>query len=92
MLISDTPLQRVAIDLVGPLDPRTDSKINYILTLVDYATRHLEEVVLPSIEMETVAEALVNNFSRVRIRKEALTDLVSQVILIVVQYVSICMF
>ena len=33
--------------------------MKYILTLVDYATRYPEAVALPSIEMETVAEALV---------------------------------
>ena len=32
MPIIDTPFQRVAIDLVGPLEPRTDSKNKYILT------------------------------------------------------------
>ena len=32
MPIIDTPFQRVAIDLAGPLEPRTDSKNKYILT------------------------------------------------------------
>ena len=59
---------------------------------MDYATRYSEAVALPSIKMETVAEALVSMFSKVRVPKEVLTDVVSQVILIVVQYVSICMF
>ena len=61
----DTPFQKVAIDLVGPLEPRTDNKNKYILTLVDYATRYPEAVALFSIETETVAEALVSIFSRV---------------------------
>ena len=59
---------------------------------MDYATRYPEAVALLSIEMETVAEGLVSMFSRVAVPKEVLTDVVSQVILIVVQYVSICMF
>ena len=64
----------------------------YILTLVDYATRYPETVALPSIETETDVEALVIMFSRVREPKEVfLTDVVSKVILIFVQYVSICM-
>ena len=36
-----------------------------LLTLADYATRYQEAVALPSIETETVAEALVSIFSRV---------------------------
>ena len=74
----DTPFQRVAIDLVGPLEPRTDNKNKYILTLVDYATRYPEAVALSSIETETVAEALVGIFSRVGIPKEILTYMGSQ--------------
>ena len=91
MPIIDTPFQRVAIDLVGPLERRTDSKNKYILTLMDYATRYPEAVALPSIETETIAEALMSIFSRVEVPKEVLTDVVSQVILISVQYVRICM-
>ena len=34
----ETPLERVAVDLVGPIRPATESKNKYILTLVDYAT------------------------------------------------------
>ena len=78
MPIIDTPFQRVAIDLVGPLEPRTDSKNKYILTLVDYATRYPEAVALPSIETDTVAEELVSMFSRVRVPKEVMTDTGSQ--------------
>ena len=33
----DVPFRRVAMDLVGPLEPRSHSKNRYILTLVDYA-------------------------------------------------------
>ena len=65
MPIIDTPVQRVAIDLVGPLESGTDSKNNYILTLEDFATKYPEVVALPSIETETVAEALMSIFSRV---------------------------
>ena len=78
MPIIDTPFQRVAIDLVGQLEPRTDSKNKYILTLVDYATKYPEAVALPSIETETFAETLVSMFSRVGVPKEVLTDMGSQ--------------
>ena len=40
--IIDTPFQRVAIYLAGPLEPWTDSKNKYILTLVDYTSRDPE--------------------------------------------------
>ena len=64
MPVIDTPFQRVAIDLVGPLEPRTE-KNKYILTLVDYATRYPEAIALSSIETEAVAEALLSIFCRV---------------------------
>ena len=78
MPIIDTPFQRVAIDLVGPLEPRTDSNNKYILTLVDYAIRYPEAVALPSIETETFAETLVSMLGRVGVPKEVLTDMGSQ--------------
>lgn len=52
MPLIDTPFHRVAIDIVGPIQLRSEDKNTYILTLVDYATRYLEAVALPSIEME----------------------------------------
>ena len=77
-IIIITPFQRVAINLVGPLKPRTDSKNKYILTLVDYATRYPETVAPPSIETETVAEGLESMLSRVRVPKEVLAAMGSQ--------------
>ena len=61
----DIPFKRVAVDIVGPTEPRSDKKSRYILTIIDYATRYLEAVSLPSIEKERVAEALIALFSRV---------------------------
>ena len=71
----DVPFRRVATDLIGPLKPVTYIKNRYILTLVDYATRYPEAVPLASIDIETVAEALVSIFSRVGIPNEVLTDM-----------------
>ena len=56
----------------------------YILTLVDFATRYPEAVPLKTIDTETVAEALVNVFSRVGVPEEILSDLGTQ-------FVSDCM-
>ena len=74
----DTPFKRVAVDIVGPIEPRSDKKSRYILTMIDYATRYPEAVALPSIETERIAEALVEMFSRVGVPDEMLTDCGSQ--------------
>ncbi|XP_033729482.1 uncharacterized protein LOC117318627 [Pecten maximus] len=70
----DTPFKRIAVDLVGPLEPATYRGNRYILTVVDYATRYPEAVALKGIENERVAEALVEIFSRVGVPMEMLTD------------------
>ena len=74
MQIIDTPFSRVAIDLVGPIFPATDSGNRFIFTVVDYATRYPEATELNRIDTETVAEALVEIYSRVGIPREVLTD------------------
>ena len=73
MPLIDTPFKRVAVDIVGPIELRSDKKSRYILTMIDYATRYPEAVVLPSIETERVAEALIEMFSRVWIPDEMFT-------------------
>ena len=78
MPIIDIPFQRIAIDLVGPIEPMTERKNRYILTIVDYATRYPEAVPLARIDTETVAEALLEVFSRVGIPNEILTDMGTQ--------------
>ena len=70
----DTPFKRVAVDILGPIEPRSERKYRYILTMIDYATRYPEAVALPGIETERVAEALVEMFSRVGISDEMLAD------------------
>ncbi|RUS84546.1 hypothetical protein EGW08_007715 [Elysia chlorotica] len=72
--VVDVPFKRVAVDLVGPIDPTSEDGHRYILTLVDYATRYPEAVPLKRIDAETVAEALVNIYSRLGVPKEILTD------------------
>lgn len=72
--VIETPFQRVAIDIVGPLNPKSAQGNRYVLTMVDYATRYPDAVALPSIETERVAEALVEMFSRVGVPREVLSD------------------
>ncbi|XP_062602901.1 uncharacterized protein LOC134264647 [Saccostrea cucullata] len=74
MPLITVPFQRVAVDIVGPLQPITDKGNRYILTVVDYATRYPEAIALPGIETERVAEALVDIFSRVGVPTEMLSD------------------
>ena len=70
----DEPFQRVAVDLVGPMIPASDKGNKYILTVVDYCTRYPEAIPLKTIDTETVAEALVDIYSRVGIPREVLSD------------------
>ncbi|XP_064463594.1 uncharacterized protein LOC135374580 [Ornithodoros turicata] len=70
----DTPFERVAVDIVGPISPPSRSGNRYILTLVDFATRYPDAIPLRSIETERVAEGLVEILSRVGIPKEILSD------------------
>ena len=69
-----TPFKRVAIDLVGEIHPPSEKGHRYILTLVDYATRYPEAVPVKDITTQTVAEALVDMFSRLGIPEEILHD------------------
>ncbi|XP_064469582.1 uncharacterized protein LOC135384304 [Ornithodoros turicata] len=70
----EEPFQRVAVDIVGPITPKTARGNQYILTMVDYATRYPDAVALPGITTEHVAEGLVEMFTRTGIPNEVLSD------------------
>ena len=74
MPLIDVPFKRVAIDLIGPINPKSSSGFRYILTLVDYATRYPEAVPLKNCTAKDVANALVSIFSRLGVPEEILTD------------------
>ncbi|XP_040068163.1 uncharacterized protein LOC120841353 [Ixodes scapularis] len=74
MPIIETPFERVAIDLIGPLSPTSKKGNRFILTLVDFATRYPDAVALPSTDSRTVAEGLIEMFSRVGLPREILSD------------------
>ncbi|XP_076449992.1 uncharacterized protein LOC143286334 [Babylonia areolata] len=76
-LISE-PFSRVAVDIVGPISPSSESGNRYILTMVDYATRYPEAVALKHVSAETVAEALFTMWTRTGVPAEVLTDRGSQ--------------
>nr|XP_025035341.1 uncharacterized protein LOC112544063 [Pelodiscus sinensis] len=68
-----TPFERVALDLVGPLE-KSGRGHSYILVIVDYATRCPEAVALKRATAPAIAEALVKLFSWVGLPRELLTD------------------
>ncbi|KAL8559173.1 hypothetical protein ACOMHN_048420 [Nucella lapillus] len=72
------PFHRVAIDLVGPIKPASELGHRYILTLIDVATRYPEAIPMKDISSSSVAEALLNIFSRLGFPKEILSDQGSQ--------------
>lgn len=71
MPIIDVPFKRVAIDLVGPIEPRTKNGNRYILSFVDFATRYPEAVALKGIETEQVADASLDIFCRLSSKRAA---------------------
>jgi len=78
MPVIDLPFFRIAVDLIGPIEPVTDRKHRYILTMVDFATRYPEAFPLQNIDTISVAEALLGLFSRVGVPNEVLWDQGSQ--------------
>lgn len=74
MPLIDTPFERVAVDIIGPITPASAKGHRYILTLVDFATRYPDAVPLTAIDSATVAEGLVEMFSRIGFPREVLAD------------------
>ena len=62
------------MDLVGSITPASERGHRYILTLVDYTSRYPKAVPLKNIDTETVAEALLDMYSRRGIPEEVLSD------------------
>ena len=55
------PLERIAIDITGPL-PKTDAGNRYVLLVADYFTKWTEAYAIPDQEAGTVAKKLVEEF------------------------------
>ncbi|GFR95663.1 Gypsy retrotransposon integrase-like protein 1 [Elysia marginata] len=70
----DTSFTRVAMDMTGPINPPSEAGHRFILTLRGYETRYAEAVPLSKIDTETVAEALVDIYSRLGVPEEVLSD------------------
>uniref|UniRef100_A0A803J7L8 Gypsy retrotransposon integrase-like protein 1 n=1 Tax=Xenopus tropicalis TaxID=8364 RepID=A0A803J7L8_XENTR len=71
--IIEVPFERIAMDLVGPL-VKSARGHQYILVIMDYATRYPEALPLRNTSAKTIAKELLHVFSRVGIPKEILTD------------------
>ena len=74
MPLIDVPFKRVAVDIIGPMCPKSEDGHRYILTVIDYATRYPEATPLKGCTSEEVAEGLLSIFSRVGLPQEILTD------------------
>jgi hypothetical protein len=61
------------MDLVGPL-PKSNRGHQYILAIVDYATRYPEAIPLRTMATKGITRELVMLFSRVGIPDKILTD------------------
>ena len=62
--IIETPFERVGLDIVGPL-PKSARGHQYILVLVDYATRYPEAIPLRKANAKQIAKELFLFSSRV---------------------------
>ena len=67
------PFSRLAFDMVGPL-PRTRSGFKYVLTCMCYASKYLEAIPLKRVDAQSVAEGMVEVYSRTGLPTEILTD------------------
>ena len=74
MPIISTPFERIAIDIVGPLNPPSILGHKYIFTIIDYATSFFEALALREITSVNIAESLMTVFSRVGIPREVISD------------------
>ena len=71
--VTPIPFLKVGIDLIGPF-MTSGRKQKYVLTMIDYATRYPDSVVIPNKKLRTIAGALMKIFSRIGFPKYILSD------------------
>ncbi|XP_069110221.1 uncharacterized protein [Argopecten irradians] len=67
------PFYKISMDVVGPLS-KSKKGNRFILTIMDDATRYPEAFALRNVDAVTVADTLIDMFSRVGFPKVILTD------------------
>ncbi|KAJ1117511.1 hypothetical protein NDU88_005710 [Pleurodeles waltl] len=72
--VVSTPFERVGIDIVGSLEPKTAMGNMFILVLVDHATRYPEAIPLRPITSPVVGRGLKVFFTRMGFPKEEVSD------------------
>jgi len=75
--IIGTPFSTVCVDIIGPITCSSDGH-RYIITLINICTRFPEAVPLKNIDTCTVAEVLLEIFSRMKIPNRVHSDRGSQ--------------
>ena len=71
------PFEKVAFDIVGPF-PRSKNGHKYVLSAIRLASRFPEAIALKDVRAETVAESMIEIFSRTGVPRQLLTDQGSQ--------------
>ena len=67
------PFSRLAFDVVGPL-PRTRSGFKYVLNCMCYDSKYPEAILLKRVDAQSVAEGMVEVYSRTGLPTGILTD------------------
>jgi len=75
--LARTPFSMICVDIIGPICPFSEG-YRYILTTIDMCTRFPEAVPLKDSNASTVAEALLEIFSRVGLPYKVYSDRGSQ--------------
>ena len=68
------PFEHVSIDLIGPLEPKSSSGHQYIICLIDSATRWVEALPLKTLTAKEACDALLLMFSRIGLPKVLVSD------------------
>lgn len=71
--LAETPFDQIAMDIAVPF-PKSRAGYQFVLVLVDYATRYPDMVPFKSISVAKRAKELIKWTSRVGIPKEILMD------------------
>ncbi|XP_013071132.2 uncharacterized protein LOC129924728 [Biomphalaria glabrata] len=72
--LAEKPFEKIAIDIVGPMNPMSARGHRYILTVVDLATRWPEAIPLKSTTADDITSALIMLFARTGLPDTILSD------------------